>query len=226
MNETRKKNRLEDVFVKQKTQALSGVDLSRKGSIDAHVLKLVAIINEQAKYFTTSSCSGRILVFLQNENEGKIKKRNCEWLLTTHDLIDDLDGFVTQIQAKLDEVLNTEKDPEHDLGVAFLKFEPMVLHVQCKDLESAQLLHTAGIESGFKNSGLSIGKKGKIISAIRSTHALDVPLTDHDATLLVDEAYLRFITSLANNKLSANFVAIERLLQNVSQAFVRGGITS
>lgn len=51
------------VFASWKKQALSGVDFSRKGSIDEAILDLVAFINIQPDYFTTSSCSGRIILF-------------------------------------------------------------------------------------------------------------------------------------------------------------------
>ena len=51
------------VFQTQKQKALSGIDLSRKGSIDEGILHLVARINAQDNFFTLSSCSGRICVF-------------------------------------------------------------------------------------------------------------------------------------------------------------------
>ncbi|XP_041753107.1 tRNA wybutosine-synthesizing protein 3 homolog, partial [Coregonus clupeaformis] len=44
-----------------------------------------------------------------------------------------------------------------------VKFEPIVLHVQCRQLDEAQLLHSVAINSGFRNSGLTVSKKGKII---------------------------------------------------------------
>jgi len=40
------------------------------------------------------------------------------------------------------------------------------------------------IESGFRNSGLTLGKAGKIVLAVRSTHGLEVPLT-HPVTGLL-----------------------------------------
>ena len=52
-----------DVFNKQKEQTLSSVDLSRKGSIDEHIVELVDFINTSKEYFTTSSCSGRTIIF-------------------------------------------------------------------------------------------------------------------------------------------------------------------
>ena len=49
-------------FVEQKAAALRGQDLSRKGSVDEPIRNLVNLINSKSQYFTTSSCSGRILV--------------------------------------------------------------------------------------------------------------------------------------------------------------------
>ena len=54
---------MDSQFDRQKIAALSGVDLSRKGSIDAPIEELIHYINSQKHYFTTSSCSGRIIVF-------------------------------------------------------------------------------------------------------------------------------------------------------------------
>lgn len=52
----------EEIFSQQKAKCLSGIDLSRKGSVDAPVEDLVKLINAQKDLFTTSSCSGRIII--------------------------------------------------------------------------------------------------------------------------------------------------------------------
>ena len=52
-----------DEFGKQKHRSLNQVDLSKKGSIDEHIVDIVQHINSFTDYFTTSSCSGRICVF-------------------------------------------------------------------------------------------------------------------------------------------------------------------
>ena len=168
------------------------------------------------------------------EESGKIQKRNCEWLVTTHDRIPDVDSFVDETVAKveqfrgslitdgpekygLEDDISTKSASSNKTGVAFLKFEPMVLHVQCADLESARRLHLAAVESGFKNSGLSVGNK-KIIAAVRSCHSLDVPISDEAGNLIVTRDYLKFIARLADGKLETNFQSIERLLGNVVKA--------
>ena len=93
----------------------------------------------------------------------------------------------------------------------------MVLHVQCLDLEAARRLHLAGVESGFKNSGLSVGKK-KIISAIRSSHSLEVPISDEEGNVIVSKDYLRFVVGMADGKLENNFRSIDRLRENVVES--------
>lgn len=57
--------RLMDKFKKRKEAILNGVDLSRKGSIDASIVHLVQLINDQEQCVTTSSCSGRICLVEQ-----------------------------------------------------------------------------------------------------------------------------------------------------------------
>lgn len=49
-------------FEKQKARSLSGIDNSRKGSIDQPIVDLVEFINKHDDFFTTSCCSGRIAV--------------------------------------------------------------------------------------------------------------------------------------------------------------------
>ena len=37
-----------------------------------------------------------------------------------------------------------------------------------------QLVHLTAVESGFRNSGITVGRAGKFVSAVRSTHGLEV----------------------------------------------------
>lgn len=68
-NKKRFKMSIESKFAAQKLDAISGQDLSRKGSVDEPIKDLVALINSLPQYFTTSSCSGRILVLSENPQE-------------------------------------------------------------------------------------------------------------------------------------------------------------
>ncbi|KAL5019022.1 hypothetical protein ScPMuIL_004744 [Solemya velum] len=174
------------IFDKQKYACLQGVDFSRKGSIDIAIADLVTTINKQNHLFTTSSCSGRIIVF---EN----------WLFTSHEA------------ASLDNVIGCLQNHE---GNAVFKFEPMILHIQSRSLQDAQKLLHCAVASGFRNSGISIGNRGKIITAVRSTHSLEVPLS-HEGTLMVTDKYLKFLTNVANDKMAENIQRISRFSQNL-----------
>ncbi|NXU54227.1 TYW3 protein, partial [Turnix velox] len=92
---------------------------------------------------------------------------------------------------------------EKATGDTVLKFEPFVLHVLCEELQDAQLLHSAAIASGFKNSGITVGKGGKITLAVRSAHCLEVPLS-HKGKLMVSEEYIEFLVLVANQKMEEN----------------------
>ena len=52
-------------FVRQKSQILDGIDLSRKGCIDDPIKDLLRLINEDSEFVTTSSCSGRVILFCE-----------------------------------------------------------------------------------------------------------------------------------------------------------------
>src|SRR3972149_12258512 len=103
------------MFDRQKQQQLSRPDFSKKGSIDRPIERLVKKINSSDNYYTTSSCSGRIMVLA----EGK-KKNEAQWLFVSHEKVSSL---------KLKNI------PKEKL---WLKFEPMILHVACRTLEDAQ----------------------------------------------------------------------------------------
>lgn len=50
-------------FASQKKRVLGRLDRSKKGGIDVPIAGLIDALNSSPAYFTTSSCSGRIVVF-------------------------------------------------------------------------------------------------------------------------------------------------------------------
>ncbi|XP_053342831.1 tRNA wybutosine-synthesizing protein 3 homolog [Clarias gariepinus] len=184
----------ENTFKQWKKQCLNKLDLSKKGSIDEHISSVVCLLNNSDSYFTTSSCSGRIILIDGLADCADVQKQNCSWLFVTHNKCTKDDVTAGLLKSS---------------GDAVFKFEPCVLHVQCKRLEDAQLLHSVAINSGFRNSGVTVGKKGKIIMAVRSTHCLEVPLS-HEGKVLVSEEYIAFLVGVANNKMDENLKRIER----------------
>ncbi|XP_029473898.1 tRNA wybutosine-synthesizing protein 3 homolog isoform X3 [Rhinatrema bivittatum] len=143
---------ISEVFKKRKEQCLSRADLSRKGNVDADIVSLVRFINERDPFFTTSSCSGRVTLIDGCSHDFEVKKKNCSWLLVTHQ------------KCQKDDVIAALQRASGD---AVLKFEPFVLHVQCRQLEDAQLLHSVALNAGFRNSGITVGKKGKTVMVLQ-----------------------------------------------------------
>ncbi|XP_008333013.1 tRNA wybutosine-synthesizing protein 3 homolog [Cynoglossus semilaevis] len=194
---------MDKTFSQWKQQCLSKVDLSKKGSVDQDIEHIVTLLNGLEQFFTTSSCSGRIIIIdTAAPGDSDVQKQNCIWL------------FVSHQKCTADDLVSALDRSSKD---AVLKFEPFVLHVQCRKLEDAQLVHSVAINSGFRNSGLTVGKTGKIIMAVRSTHGLEVPLS-HEGKLLVGQDYLHFLAQLANQKMEENLRRINRFYQNLQSA--------
>ncbi|XP_060088011.1 tRNA wybutosine-synthesizing protein 3 homolog [Heteronotia binoei] len=197
-------------FKRWKEQRLSRADGSRKGSVDELIAGIVQLLNDHDSFCTTSSCSGRLVVLEQpplpaptEPTTGfEIQKQNCTWLMVSHQI------------CTVEDVLTALKKATND---AIFKFEPFVLHVQCQDLQDAQLLHTVAIETGFRNSGITVGRKGKIMMAVRSTHCLEVPLSQK-GKLMVNEEYVDFVVQVANQKMEENMRRIDRFYSSLQCA--------
>nr|XP_044994166.1 tRNA wybutosine-synthesizing protein 3 homolog isoform X7 [Jaculus jaculus] len=141
-------------FRRWKAQSLSKADLSRKGSVDEDAAEVVRLLNSRERFFTTSSCAGRIVLVDGSSGGFEVQKQNCSWLLVTHKPCGKNDMMVALEKAS---------------GDAVLKFEPFVLHVQCRQLQDAQTLHSVAIDSGFRNSGITVGRRGKIMLEVQSS---------------------------------------------------------
>ncbi|XP_029930166.1 tRNA wybutosine-synthesizing protein 3 homolog [Myripristis murdjan] len=193
---------METAFSQWKRQCLNKLDVSKKGSVDEDIVHIVSLLNSWDNYFTTSSCSGRLILIDGVPQSAEVHKQNCVWLFVSHQKCSSDDLMAALAKSS---------------GDAVMKFEPFILHVQCRRLEDAQLMHSVAVNSGFRNSGLTVSKAGKIITAVRSTHGLEVPLSDH-GRLLVEQDYIRFLVQVANQKMEENLRRIQRFYQNLQAA--------
>ncbi len=57
-------------------------DLSRKGSVDEPIVDVVDYINGHDHYYTTSSCSGRIIVFSEVIDLASHACNACTYIIT------------------------------------------------------------------------------------------------------------------------------------------------
>ncbi|XP_052586007.1 tRNA wybutosine-synthesizing protein 3 homolog isoform X2 [Peromyscus californicus insignis] len=173
-------------FRRWKAQSLSKADLSRKGSVDEDAAEVVELLNAREEFFTTSSCAGRILLLDGSTDGSGVQKQHCCWMLVTHK------------PCGKDDVMAALKGATSN---AVLKFEPFILHVQCRTLQDAQTL------------------------AVRSTHGLEVPLS-RQGKLMVTEEYIEFLVTIANQKMEENKKRIGRFYNCLQHAMERKTISN
>ncbi|KXT06002.1 hypothetical protein AC579_6054 [Pseudocercospora musae] len=205
-------------------------DLSPKGSVDTQIRDLVDSINQRDGYVTTSSCAGRIAVFLEGapkSGQSEVQesadvisastqgKGGGRWLFVSHDPLDmsalaqadalaSLLGLPHEVSVSCP---GTEERPRF----VHLKFEPMILHVLTSSLQNAQHCHTAAMSAGFRESGISTvtGPNPTPMVAIRTQGlALEtiIAYQDTDGTIrpMVSDQYLRTLLELANSRFRTN----------------------
>ncbi|CAI6339285.1 unnamed protein product [Periconia digitata] len=170
-------------------------DLSPKGTVDEPIRALIHDINNVRGLVTTSSCSGRISVFL----EGRRADPNCaehhqettvagpggkgggsSWLFISHERVPlpaeatGESSFLSTFNLK---EVATSLDVSLDVSTRYihLKFEPMILHILTASMEDAQRVLTAALSGGFRESGAvslqPAAKSGEMnpMVAVRST---------------------------------------------------------
>ncbi|MBW2980987.1 hypothetical protein KY360_06230 [Candidatus Woesearchaeota archaeon] len=170
-------------FLKQKSDFLKKIDKSKKKSIDKEIIPLIESINKKQNYYTTSSCSGRVVIL----KKGPQKKKGTKWLYSTHKKAD---------FRELKDSLKTI--PKQEL---WFRQEPLILHICCKTLNDAKkLLNTA--RTIFKRAGIITMNK-KIIIEIIGTELIHT-IISRNRKLLVTEAYLKELVKEANNNMKIN----------------------
>jgi len=178
-------------FEKEKKDCLNKIDKSKKGSIDRKIKELVDLINSLKDYYSTSSCSGRILL-IKRPKSGK--KCDVGFLFESHDKVS-----FEEIKACLKNI------PEQDL---WFRQESMILHVACRTIENAQKILDLGSLAGFKHSGIITTRK-KIVVEIIGSEQFDTIIAKHGRVFVGDE-HLRLLVDEANKKLGINSRKIKR----------------
>lgn len=142
-------------------------DLSPKGSVDEGVRELCDEINRLEGYVTTSSCAGRIAVYLDGSGKdrgdgeatestareaGKGGKGGGQWLFVTHDPIKTSElqdeGRIFKLFGIGDTVPSVPASAAH-CRLIYLKFEPMVSAKVIFSLSHCSLLTLVCSDSAY-----------------------------------------------------------------------------
>lgn len=181
-------------FQQAKKDTLSRPDKSYIGGVDAKIKSLCDKINSREDYYTTSSCSGRVLVMIQK----KQKDREL-FLWISHSEIS-----LDELKEEINKILNKKKKE-----VIKFKLDPCILHVACETLEDADKLLKKAQLAGWKRNGIiSLGRK--IIVELNCTERLEFPLIKN-SKLLVDDEFLNRVVEESNRKLNESWKKIEKL---------------
>jgi tRNA wybutosine-synthesizing protein 3 len=187
-----KKSKMTDSFLQRKQDVLSKLDKSSIGKWDEHIVSLCRKINSKENYYTTSSCSGRIILMIDQEKKGKDL-----FLFVSHDKI-----IFNQLKKKIEAALKNDKNVK-------FKSEPCILHVACKTLKDAEVFYEKGKDAGFKRLGI-IGTSHGFTFELNSTEKIEFPIIQ-DKKLLVDDEFLKIIVDDANKKLEKSWEKIKKL---------------
>ena len=159
-------------------------DASPKGSVDEGVRHLVNEINKTPGFVTTSSCSGRVAVFLEGPPKDRTSgvasnnidrpndvdedsivvsstggKGGGQWLFTSHEQVD-LEPYhvngVLFLKLGFSSTSDVSYPPSAErTQYVHFKFEPMILHILTESVKHAQLALNAALAAGFRESGIS-----------------------------------------------------------------------
>ena len=151
-------------------------DRSLAGGVDPQVRALVDRINECPDLFTTSSCGGRVTLFhrvddaapplplpptgvdeSQPVTPAKAKRgRGLGVLFSSHDPLESVGDTATQLWRRHVEAGEGALAPPTAALGGFIeaKYEPLILHVRCRDLDTGERLLKAATQAGYRRSGL------------------------------------------------------------------------
>eukprot|EP00835_Amoeboradix_gromovi_P004003 NODE_289_length_11662_cov_0.555133.p4 type:complete len:205 gc:universal NODE_289_length_11662_cov_0.555133:10727-10113(-) len=196
------------MFAQRKKSVMEKLDKSNKQSIDHHLIETCNAINNMENYFTTSCCSGRV-VLMTKTGEKLDKKLSGKWLLVSHDPPNIQDYFKDFNPVYMSDVVQNPTER------VILKYEPVIMHVACRDMESAVVLHNASFNAGFRNSGISCDlKQSRFTVAIRCTINLEIEvgyfIEDSLHLVFTDRQFL-YLHNQIVSKFECNFILIGKL---------------
>jgi len=185
-----------DRFIQRKKAVLSKLDKSSIGKWDKKIKNLCEKVNSASNFYTTSSCSGRIILMIEQD-----KKGNDLFLKTWHDKINFKD-----LKKELNKL-------SHKKEIIKFKLEPPIIHIACRDLKNATEMLEKAKYIGFKRSSILTCDKN-IILELNSSDRLEFPIIKN-GKILVDDVFLNLIVRISNEKLEKGWLKIKKFEKTV-----------
>jgi tRNA wybutosine-synthesizing protein 3 len=183
-----------DSWPQFRKSALAGLEEAKKeGKADKRAFLLMDAINSMPEFATTSSCSGRVML-LSLKKHKKDAKMESRWhgKVKPGDIRKAVEGYGGRNRL-------------------WLKAEPFILHVACRDVEAGMKLLRACKDAGVKRFGLQAMKGGKrCLVEIIGTGRMDIPLEACSVN------YGKF-AKLANSIMEQNWKRMETLRKEIQR---------
>lgn len=192
-------------FETDKKNVLGRMDKSKKGELDDGIKEICSLINENSNYYTTSSCSGRIVV-LEKKSE---KKDEARWIFVSHEETD-----FEPIKQSIGNTIKTNLNPE---TTAWFKQEGAILHVCCRTISDAERFLNIARDSGFKRAGIISAGENPVVEII-SSEQMNLPIIAGGKIIVADE-YLKILISEANRKMQRNREKLRKLEDNIRRLY-------
>ena len=161
-----------------------------KEKVDKAMVSLCGFIAGTEHYFTSSGCSGRILLLGLIDRTKKNSYFHRKW----------------HGKAKPGEVIKALG--EKTRGEIWLKMEPFIIHIGTNSLENARTLLALKDKAGVKRGGIIVAKPGKFIVELIGTEELSV-MVKKDGKVLASLEFITETVEEANRKIGRNYERLE-----------------
>jgi len=184
-------------FLEAKEKAINLLDKAKsRNKVDDGIEQILNLINKSNKFYTSSSCAGRI-VLIELPKIGD--KRGANFLGRWHRPI------------KYNELESAAKKGKN--GMLWLLAQSPIIHIAAETNNAADKLLKIAISCGFKNSGLK-SIIGRIIIEICSTERLDAPI-GKNGSLFCDEEFLYLLVDISNELINRSSYKLQKFKQEL-----------
>ncbi len=170
------------------------------GKVDEKALPILEKLNRIDEFFTTGSCSGRIIVMELPSIGDKLDARFLgKW-----------DKKIT-----VNDAMNALENSK--IGETWLLVQSPIFQVSATDIKMITELVKVAKQSGFEDSGIK-STDNEVTAEIHSTEEMSVPL-GMDGKILCNRKYLALIVSVANEIMENMGEKLALLEDNISKRF-------
>ncbi len=167
------------------------------GYLDLDIVDILVELFLRPKSFTTSSCSGRIVLM---DSEYPWAKEETMIIFKKHGPVEP------------EEILEAASKPVAER--LWLSVQGPIIHVETLDIEEAFTILEAARRAGFKHSGVLASTRKGILVELRTGIRVNIPLAEPDEKLIRWESIER-ITRLANKALREAKKRLNRLREEL-----------